>query len=143
MTDEKTKNELIADIANLRREVATLTSVVGRMADLDTTSNVLMHGLEEVAEQLSPLRDLTPRRTLPKDAVFVSLQRLQDAMKRPSWGGGGLLAIEEKRVPFIGEVPPDSQPDESAQATFTSNPSYGQASPATVDRKSTKGGAAS
>jgi hypothetical protein len=60
--------------------------------------------LKGIVQQLAPLQELAPRRTLMKPGEIVRLQQLRDSLQRPEWTGAGSLSVQESNVAFIGEV---------------------------------------
>lgn len=55
-------------------------------------------------QELASLQELAPRRTPLEIGAIKSLEKLRKSQKRPDWTGAGSLSVQEKNVPFIGEV---------------------------------------
>jgi hypothetical protein len=98
----KELNELKEDV---RAQLAELREAVWRVTESQTMEHAMRHGFKSLIDQLEPLRDLAPQRTLLSETELERLRQLRASLARPIWSSAGSLSVQEMRVPFIGEVP--------------------------------------
>jgi len=94
-----------ADVKALREEVLGLRQLVARVAEASAIENVLINGFNELATQLQPLRELTPRRTYLEYSGFEELRTARAALDRPKWTGSKFKVEGEKDERSEGNQP--------------------------------------
>jgi hypothetical protein len=107
-----------ARIAATTERLNELNEALERLEGYERIANPLREGLQEIAEQLKPLRQL-PRRTdrlgleLPDETVDA-LEGLRASLVQPRWDGAGRIPMEDG-LPFFGQVPDQETADDDDQ----------------------------
>jgi hypothetical protein len=111
-TTRRGQKETDREVEFLRQQVVGLTVVIDKITGDERITNAIAHGVDELAAELRPLRNLRPPSTgeRPEDRVIEALRRLRRSLESPDWSGAGSVPSEDLNVAFIGEAPQPRPP---------------------------------